>query len=130
MPSRSILLRLLLCLCLVVQAAGAAWASARMPSMDAVVAAAPSASHCPGHAKAGAPFHDAAAMTHDAKAHGHAPFDCCKAGGCAGTCGAALAALAAPHLLALAVLPDATIQPVAGRYEEPALAHRIRPPIA
>jgi len=136
MPIRFVLLRVLLCLCLVLQATGAAWAAARMPAMEAstktaAVSAVHAPSPCPGHAAARASMHDdAGTQAAGSKAPGHPKSDCCKSGGCIGACAASMATMPTAPVMQHAPAHDAAAASVSDPYDEPALAHRIRPPIA
>jgi hypothetical protein len=147
----SVLLRLLLSLCLVLNGTAAAAASAQLPMAQHTNPATAEAAHqgtsteampCHGH-------HDAmaAAMPGDASMHGipmqHAPAantpqptkpkhtpDCCKSGTCRCAC-VHIAQVGVPALRIPDVAPDhqRSVRALAPGHAAPALPHPIRPPI-
>ncbi|GAB3099687.1 CopL family metal-binding regulatory protein [Lysobacter terrae] len=147
----SVLLRLLLSLCLVLNGTGAAAASAHMPMQhesaplgtEATTSASASADAMPCHGG----HHEAAAMQSpaDPMAMGHASHDkaskpdhsrpghtpdCCKSGTCRCAC-VHVAQVGVPAMLLPAAVPahERSVRTLTLGHAAPALPHPIRPPI-
>jgi hypothetical protein len=140
MPIGPLLLRVLLCLCLVLNGVASAAASAQMPTSMHATAATPQPAiatasddmPCHGH-------HDAMASMakqHAPASEGPAPSkpkhspDCCKSGACRCAC-VHIAQVGVPALQIPAVALDhaRSVRTLALGHPAPALPHPIRPPI-
>ncbi len=132
MPWMPLLLRVLLCLALVLQGAGEAWARAAGPMQRAAAQALPAAAldaACPGHGDQSPPDpgeRSAAAVCDDGQG---AP--CCPSSACACACshGSAMALAALPPMFA-ARGGGVNAIAVAWPWPAPDLPHLTRPPIA
>ena len=141
MPTRAILLRLLLCVALVFNGAGSAMASVQMMQMHAVehgavgapvTTAADAESAMPCH-------HGMQTAQHHGSADGAKPFkakptpaapDCCKSGTCTCACVTHVAVMVPMVALhGIAIAHAGSVRPMALGHPAPALPHLIRPPI-
>jgi hypothetical protein len=136
MPLRAILLRLLLCVALVFNGAGAAMASVQMMQMHVdgqAIASVPAKSMA--EAEVAMPCHHHGQASHENGVHapskgGHPAPDCCKSNTCTCACANQVAIVVPVIVFHGAMAPHAgNVRPMALGHPAPALPHLIRPPI-
>jgi hypothetical protein len=128
----SILLRLMVCLCLILQGTQAAFAATAIEQhVSHAAMALHAAAPCHAHGKAAIAAHPAASMQgHMSTGSGHPKPDCCQHATCSCDCAQfAIADILLHPMLRMELAPQRILLPMDEGLPAPLLPHLIRPPI-